>query len=277
VARWELAVADDWFEIRRITDDLFILHEPRHFEKTNVSLLIGREMAVLIDTGCGIGDLGRAVERLTEKPVSVINTHTHLDHIGGNRHFEEIALFDHPRSRQLAAHGAPREILEREILDEKLLTGPWPEGFDPRALELSPFEVNRWLKDGERIRLGDIELEAIHTPGEAPDHICLLDRAHRVLYCGDILLHGAIWTHLEGGSLSELIASYQKLMGYYDEFDHLMPSHNEPWIDRQLLPAALAAAERIVAGEIRPEETRDPWGRRLHRYSFGQFEILTGR
>ena len=39
--------------------------------------------------------------------------------------------------------------------------------------------------------------EVIHAPGEAPDHICLLDRADRVLFCGDILLDGPVWTHLE--------------------------------------------------------------------------------
>jgi glyoxylase-like metal-dependent hydrolase (beta-lactamase superfamily II) len=115
----------------------------------------------------------------------------------------------------------------------------------------------------------------IHTPGEAPDHICLLDRANRILFCGDILLQGPVWTHLEGGSVEDLVASYRKLMGYFDDFDHLMPGHNEPWLDKDLLPETLAGAERILSGQAEYQEIVDPWNRRLRRYSFGRFQILT--
>jgi hypothetical protein len=64
-------------------------------------------------------------------------------------------------------------------------------------------------------------------------------------------------------------------MGYFDDFDHLMPSHNEAWIDKSLLPQALAGAERVAAGDVEPEEFLDPWERRVNRYSFGRSEILT--
>jgi hypothetical protein len=50
---------------------------------------------------------------------------------------------------------------------------------------------------------------------------------------------------LDGGSLSDLIASYNKLMKYFEEFDHLMPGHNEPWLEKDLLPATLSGADSI--------------------------------
>jgi glyoxylase-like metal-dependent hydrolase (beta-lactamase superfamily II) len=204
-----LLVSEDWFEVFRIKSHLLAFHEPRHYEETLVSLLVGQEKAVLIDTGCGIADLRKAVEQVTDKPVMVINTHTHLDHIGSNSQFDEIAMLDHPLSRQVAKEGVSHEILQTEILAENLVTGPWPRGFEPGDFELSPFQVDRWLRDGDQVNLGESALEVIHTPGEAPDHICLLDRVERILFCGDILLHGAVWTHLEGGSLEDLIASYR--------------------------------------------------------------------
>ena len=270
-----IPVADDWFESYRIRESLVVFHEPRHFEETNVCLLIGSQLAVLIDTGCGIGDLHQVVEQVTEKPVTVVNTHTHPDHIGSNSRFDSIMMFDHPRSRRVAEEGVSHQILQTEILSEELVIGPWPSGFDPDAFELPPLAVTRWLQDGDQIDLGGIGLEVIHTPGEAPDHICLLSRTDRILFCGDILLRGPVWTHLEGGSLDDLILSYRRLMGYYDEFDHLMPSHNEPWIDKSLLPEALAGAEKIAAGEIQAEEFIDPWNRKLQRYCYGRFELLT--
>jgi hypothetical protein len=61
------------------------------------------------------------------------------------------------------------------------------------------------------------------------------------------------------------------------ELDHLMPSHNEPWLDKDLLPETLAGGEKIITGQAKWQEIVDPWNRRLKQYSFGRFEILTRR
>jgi glyoxylase-like metal-dependent hydrolase (beta-lactamase superfamily II) len=76
------------------------------------------------------------------------------------------------------------------------------------------------------------------------DHIYLLDRTDRILLCGDILLHGSVWTHLAGGSLKNLLTSYRRLMGCFDDFDHLMPRHNVPWLDKDLLLKSRSGAEK---------------------------------
>jgi glyoxylase-like metal-dependent hydrolase (beta-lactamase superfamily II) len=207
--------------------------------------------------------------------VIVINTHTHLDHLGSNRQFDDIAMFDHPLCRHVAEYGVDHQVLQTDILADNLVTRPWPQGFDPKNFALPPFRVNRWLMEGERLDLGGRDLEVIHTPGESQDHICLLDKTNRILFCGDILLHGPVWTHLNGGSLKDLITSYQKLMGYFDSFDYLMPGHNQPWLDKNLLPEALAGAEKIISGQADYQEVIDPWNRKLKQYSFGRFSFLT--
>ena len=102
------------------------------------------------------------------------------------------------------------------------------------------------LKHGETIELGGIRLKVLHTPGEAPDHICLLDETHRILFSGDILLEGAVWSHLDGGDVGALRDSYELLMRHYDEFDFLMPCHNAPCQAKDLLPVALAGAETVL-------------------------------
>jgi glyoxylase-like metal-dependent hydrolase (beta-lactamase superfamily II) len=271
----EISSSDDWFKIYQITPYLFVFSEPRHYEQTLVNLIIGRERAALIDTGCGIGDLRQAVKAVTDKPVVVINTHTHPDHLGGNDRFDTLAMFDHPLAHRVAETGVSHQILQHEILSEQLVIKPWPQGFDPNSFAIPPFRVSRWLQPGDRIDLGDRDLVVIHTPGEAADHICLLDRTDRLLFCGDILLHGPVWTHLEGGNLNDLVISYRRLMEYFDDFDHLMPSHNEPWVGKELLPASLRGAEQIVAGQAEYREITDPWNRQLRQYCFDQFSILT--
>jgi glyoxylase-like metal-dependent hydrolase (beta-lactamase superfamily II) len=271
----KIPVSEEWFEVYEVATDLFVFCEPRHYENTIINLVIGRDKAALIDTGCGIGNLRKVVEEVTDKPVVVINTHTHTDHLGSNYQFEDIAMFDHPASRRVAKLGVSHQTLQDEILAEKLVVKPWPKGFDPNGFSLPPFRVGRWLRPGDRIDLGDRELFVIHTPGEAEDHICLLDRFDRILFCGDILLHGPVWTHLEGGNVNDLLMSYRRLMETFDDFDHLMPGHNEPWLGKELLPASLAGAQKVVAGQAEYREITDLWNRRLREYSFDQFSILT--
>jgi glyoxylase-like metal-dependent hydrolase (beta-lactamase superfamily II) len=270
-----ITTSEDWFEVYEIAANLFAFYEPRHYEMTIANLVIGQQKAALVDTGCGIGNLRKAVEEVTDKQVMVINTHTHSDHLGSNRQFDEIAMFDHPLSHRVSEEGVSHQILQTDILAESLVIKPWPQGFDPSDFAIPPFKVSHWLTDGDRLNIGGRDLEVIYTPGEAADHICLLNRTDRILFCGDILLHGPVWTHLEGGSLKDLITSYRRLMGYFDEFDHLMPGHNQPWVDKELLPETLAGAEKVFCGEAEYREIIDPWNRRLKQYSFGRFDILT--
>lgn len=270
-----ITIDDDWFDVVKISEYLFAISEPRHYEHTVMYLLIGSNRAVLIDTGCGIGNLRRVVEQLTVLPVTLVNTHTHLDHLGSNHQFSEILMFDHPRSRDISSEGAPQEVLLWELLREELVTPPWPHGFRREGAALPPFNVSRWLKHDDVLEVGDIRLRMLHTPGEAPDHICLLDQTHRILFSGDILLDGPVWSHLDGGDIGELHKSYELLMRHYDEFDVLMPSHNAPCQSKDLLPIALAASEEVLSGKAQGRAGMDLWGRHYNKYDFGRISILS--
>jgi hypothetical protein len=69
--------------------------------------------------------------------------------------------------------------------------------------------------------------------------------------------------------------SYRKLMGHFDEFDYLMPAHNEPWLNKKLLPASLNGAEKVVSGQAEYKIITDPWNRQIREYAFDQFSIWT--
>jgi len=271
----KISTSVEWFEIYEVTSNCFIFYEPRHCEEAISNLVIGDEKAALIDTGCGIGNLRQAVKEVTDKPIVVINTHTHTDHLGSNWQFDHIAMFEHPIPRKIAAEGVSHKTMFSEILEGSLIVKPWPKNFNPKDYSLPPFEVRHWLKEGDKIDLGNRDLEVIHTPGEAPDHISLLYRLGRLLFCGDLLVQGPIWTHLEGGNLTDLKKSYQKLLKYLDDFDYLMPSHNETWIDKDLLFDSLSGVEAVLSGKAKYQEITDQWGRQLRKYSFDRFSILT--
>ena len=128
-----LPAGDGWFDVYEVRSNLFAIHEPGHYEEPTSCLLLGEQRAALIDTGCGIGNLRGVVDALTDLPVLVVNTHTHIDHLGGNPQFDHIAMFDHARSRAVSERGVGREQRTTEILAPHLMTRPMPTSLARRG------------------------------------------------------------------------------------------------------------------------------------------------
>jgi glyoxylase-like metal-dependent hydrolase (beta-lactamase superfamily II) len=267
-------ISQPWFEAYRITDSVVVFHEPRHAEETISTLVMGRTRAVLIDTGCGFAPLRHLVSAVTPLPVTVINTHTHVDHVGGNHEFDDIAVYDHEASRRVARDGVAGSDASA-FASASMVDGSFPSGFDPKTYHIAPFTVTRWLRDGDRIDIGDRELEIIHTPGESPEHICVLDGASRMLFTGDLYFDGALWAHLPETDPAQYVESYRRLLCRASEFDTLMPSHNAPCLPSSRLGAALTAFERIQADASAGELVDDVFGTVVRRHNFGPFSITT--
>lgn len=268
-----IPVDDAWFEVYKVIEGTFVIYEPGQYEEAISNLVIGEEKSALIDTGCGIGNIKHVVEELTDLPVMVINTHSHNDHVAQNYLFEEVAMFDHPWSHRVAEEGLPQSKMIH-LLDEGMVWKQLPENFNPRDYHVPQFEVTTWLEDGDLVDLGERELEIIHTPGHSPDSICLLDRVYRLLFTGDMFYTGGIYTYLPGGDLSIFIESYRRMLSYYEEYDRLMPSHNEPWVEKVMLKKVLSALEEIAAGEGTYGEGFDQ-GIPIRKYDYGSFSIIT--
>lgn len=264
-----LESSQEWFEVYKVEPEVYVFYEPGQFEEAISYLVLGWERAALIDTGCGIGDIRALSREFTDLPIIVVNTHHHIDHVAQNHLFEEVAIFDHPMARMAAERGYGHEEAA-QLLSEGLVWKSLPEGFDPEAYMVPPFRVTRWLRDGDVIELGGRRLEVVHTPGHSPDSICLLDRGSRLLWTGDTFYTGAIYTHLPGGDLDRLIESYRRLIDLFPHYDRLMPSHNEPWVEKEILLEALKAAEEIKAGVGRYVEGAGG----IRRYDYGRFSLI---
>lgn len=76
-------------------------------------LLLGTTHALLVDTGNGAGNLKRIVRKITSLPILVVNTHSHLDHIGGNHYFEVSYLPSGEES--LAALHTDKKYLDKKF------------------------------------------------------------------------------------------------------------------------------------------------------------------
>ena len=267
-----------WFDVYRLHDWLYAIYEGGQYDEALMYLVIGGEWAVVVDGGTGIGRLDLLVEELTDKPYFLLLTHTHNDHIGGCRDFDEIAVYDDVMSRESAAEGLGRDKMG-EIIEGDNVIRELPPGFDPDSYYVPPYHVTRWLRDGDGVELGGRTLEVIYTPGHSSDHICLLDRDSRYLWTGDLFYTGGVTTYLPGGDHDDFIESCRRLVELMPHYDTLLPAHNEPLVDKHVLRGLLKATEDAKAGKLTDfTEGRSVavnYDVKVRRYRFDRFTLIT--
>ncbi|WP_054529449.1 MBL fold metallo-hydrolase [Erythrobacter sp. SG61-1L] len=146
----------------------------------------------LVDPGGDLDKLKDAVRRAGVTLEKLLVTHGHIDHCGQTGILaKELGLpIEGP-------HEADRFWIAR--LDE-----------DGRrwGLHGEIFEPDRWLQDGDRVTVGEVELEVIHCPGHTPGHVVFFNRPTRFAIVGDVLFRGSIGrTDFPLGNHADLIAS----------------------------------------------------------------------
>ncbi len=265
-----------WFHVYRLPEDVYSIYEEGQYDQTLSHLVVGDKLAMLVDTGNGIADLKKCVRELTDKPVLVVNTHSHRDHLGQNWAFDDVAAFDDELgiARKYSSEGYPIARVADMVAPDAVCV-PFPPGFDPSQYRIRPYTVTRWLKDGDIIDLGGRVFEVVHTPGHSPDSICLLERAKRILFTGDTFYPGIMYTYLLGGSLEQLENSYHKItegeLGA--AWDYAVPSHDEPRVEQKVVKQVITLLEKIHAGAVEPDAVIDG-GKR--KYLMGNFGLLLG-
>ncbi|HBS86476.1 MAG: MBL fold hydrolase [Bacteroidetes bacterium GWF2_38_335] len=162
---------------------------------------------VIIDCGCYYDDEQSKLKNFIAdnklKPVKILTTHGHIDHIPGNRFVKETYKIP------IAMHQA-----DQFLVDSVKAYGA-TFGFDvdeqPKADEL--------INDGDTIRFGNSELIAFHVPGHSPGSIVFYNKQKQFIIAGDVLFYGSIGrTDLPGGSYETLISGIKsKLLVLPDE------------------------------------------------------------
>ena len=244
-----VSTADQWFEVYKIRPGVFAIYEPHQLEEVISYLIVGGNRAVLFDTGMGISNIQAVVAGLTKLPVSVVNSHTHNDHVGDNWRFNDIYGMDTDFTRA-NARGSKADA-QAELAPEEIC-GVLPAGFDAKAYATKPFHITHWLHDGDKIDLGGRTLKVISTPGHTPDAIVLRDEKNGLLFTGDSFYLGPIYLYRPETDLDAYVASMQKLAALAPHLQLLLPSHNTPAVDPAYLPKVVAAMQQVRRGEVKP-------------------------
>jgi hydroxyacylglutathione hydrolase len=190
---------------------------------SNIYLVRDGEEALIIDTGTGVNwhvyaeVWGREGYLDGVKKAIIFNTHEHFDHVGGNhvlkRWLEEMGI------RVLfAAHRITAETLEKGD-DYVILSYHYGRKFEPQPVEIK-------LEEGDRLEVGSLEIELLHTPGHTVGSSCLYleDERHRLMFTGDTIFQGTVGrTDLPTGNGWQLQESLERLLEF--EVDFGLPGH----------------------------------------------------
>jgi glyoxylase-like metal-dependent hydrolase (beta-lactamase superfamily II) len=165
---------------------------------------------IIVDPGGNARDILDTLRREQVKPVAIVNTHAHFDHLIGLNEVREKT------GAPFWIHAAEAQVLASAQLGARMF------GF----AMAQPKPADRLLHDGEVMHLGALSLQVLHTPGHTPGGICL--RGDTFVIVGDTLFQGSIGrTDLPGGDYATLMASIRdKLMPLPDE-TVVYPGHGE--------------------------------------------------
>jgi len=164
--------------------------------QTNCYLLISGNELGIIDPGDEADKILEEVRKMEAKPKYIIDTHYHYDHILANQEIKKET-------------GAKILIHEKEK-------------------DFIDFEPDKFLKEGDKIKIGESILEVIHTPGHTKGSICLLGKSF--ILTGDTLFKvGYGRTDLAGGSQQDMEKSLERLSKLIKPGMMVYPGHEEPF------------------------------------------------
>jgi hydroxyacylglutathione hydrolase len=150
---------------------------------------------VIIDPGCYAqherDKLKRFIEREKLKPVHLLNTHCHIDHVFGNRFVADTwnLPLTIPDGEQLVLEAYPR-VAEMYAIPN---------------IQQSP-DAEIILKENDLVKFGNTTLKVIAAPGHSPGGICFYNEAEKILIAGDVIFQNSIGrTDLPGGNHDLLI------------------------------------------------------------------------
>ncbi len=253
----------EFFKAEKVTDRIYrisgIITEYMY-------LVVGTDQALLIDTGCGAGDIHAFVRTLTDLPLTVVLTHGHYDHAGGAGRFPEVWL----DSRELEP--TPIHYLKNATY-EKLKSGHPTlrlEDMTPDAGETATKDPSgaaicttsvpvtfRPLTPGKLFALGGITAEAIPCPGHTPGTYCILLVEERLLLTGDAC-HSISYLFFDNAlTIEEYRQNLIALNRQKDRWDSLLLSHPIATAPKTMIDEVIHLCDQILAGTT--DEIPWPW------------------
>lgn len=187
------------------------------FAENTYILFDESDECVIIDPGCYTSMEERYLKQVIDekglKPVRLLNTHAHLDHIFGN------SFVLHTWGLHAEMHPGEHGVLSSASVVAQMYGVPMRQPLTPPGPE---------LKDGDEVVFGNTRLTCILAPGHSPAHLCFYSAADKMLIGGDVLFEGSIGrTDLPGGDYDTLIMSIRERLYTLPDETVVFPGHGE--------------------------------------------------
>jgi glyoxylase-like metal-dependent hydrolase (beta-lactamase superfamily II) len=242
----QIAEDDPYIDVFKVHPGIYAINETfidMEFESVTAYLIIGTKQAVLFDSGLGLGNLKKIVDQLTDKPILLVNSHYHYDHVAANADFPFIMAADDEYTRK-----GEKGLNNADLIDFlKIAYGPFYQDVGPDYY-MRPYEVDIYLRDKTKINLGGTRLEVITAPGHSPDAIVLLDEERKLMYTGDVFYQSNLFGHLPESDTDSYYQSAQKLKALQHKVERVLPNHSVPMADGHALTEMGDAFAAIKAG-----------------------------
>jgi glyoxylase-like metal-dependent hydrolase (beta-lactamase superfamily II) len=239
-----MAERTSWYEVIKHKNYLYVIREhldkldPRFYTKfINLYLLVGKQKALLIDTGTGLFPLKPLIDNLIgDKRLVVVNTHTHFDHRGGNEEFNEISVHSLEANQLTKSfdvsflRDSPQEIVKY---------------YAEKNFSLKPALNIKSIEEGYEFNLGDISLKVIHTPGHSPGSISLLSNKNE-MFTGDTAYYGTLYLP-KRKKLPIILSTLHKMLEICIKcgISELYPSHETFPVGTELLESLMSGISNI--------------------------------
>ena len=164
--------------------------------------------AVLIDATELIPEIPDTVKQLGADVQYILLTHGHFDHIMG--------LNDLKKELNAEAMICKDDLVISDNINEFTRLFNWPDSIPP--------VYEKYIKDGDIIPVGNMNIKVIHTPGHTEGGVCYLVEDN--LFSGDTLFRGSVGrTDLFGGNFSKLSDSIKNKLFKLDNDIKVFPGH----------------------------------------------------
>lgn len=219
--------------VKKLYENTYRISEWGAFGCVKMYLLIGKERALLIDSGYGKCDLKKIVSGLTAKPVLLYDTHGHIDHVGGSAQFE---AYLHPADNDVYISHTSPELTQRYCKGKPIERAKMRE-----------------LKTGI-LDLGGRTVEIIHTPGHTQGSVCVLDGYSKMAFCGDTINPWDVWLGLdESTSVTDYRKSLVRLLDAVERcsITKLHSGHSGMAMSVKRLQNYIVLCSRIIEGRVK--------------------------
>ena len=226
-----------YFNIQKYNDNLYQIKDALG---SLINVVVGKNKALVLDTGYGFGDLLDEIKKITNLPLIIVNSHGHMDHTGGNYEFDKVYI--HSKDIDLVRKHNSEAWRKRNIESAK----------NQKVLP-DNFNIDNYLKEREGniilideikiIDLGDVTLEVIETPGHTAGSISLYSKELRIMLTADAIIQ-YVWLFLEEStSVNDYILSLQKVLQY--DFDYFLVGHGARLLPKDDMKDYLACAKSL--------------------------------